>query len=234
MAPADPVAAPEHELSSKHFSWIDILRLAAMGAIVLVVVWILCTHSEWFRDPRRVRDEILSWGDWGPVVFILAFSIGPSFLIPGFIMIVAGGLAFGPLWGAIYSIVGANIGAVIAFGAGRALGRSLVERSIGKRFDSLLQRIARNGFQIILYLRLLIPIVPYTALNLVAGVSRIEFRDYFMGSLLGLIPGTILFAYLGSSLWHPLSFGFFVAVGLIMVCLACGEFYRRHSALKME
>jgi len=145
-------------------------------------------------------------------------------------MTMAGGLAFGALRGSVYSLLGANAGALIAFAAGRFLGRSFVEHLVGARFEKLLAKIGRHGFQIIFYLRL-VPLIPYNALNLLAGASPITFRDYFWASAIGMVPGTILFAFLGDALWHPTSRRFFLALALIMVCFAGGELARRRGWL---
>jgi uncharacterized membrane protein YdjX (TVP38/TMEM64 family) len=190
----------------------------------------LWDHSEWFENPRLVKVEVLAWGIWGPVVYMLLYAVGPSFLVPGAVMTIAGGLAFGAMRGAVYSLLGAEAGALVAFAAGRFLGRSFVQRVVGGRFEKLLTRIGRHGFQIIFYLRL-VPLIPYNALNLLAGASPITFRDYFWASAIGMVPGTILFAFLGDALWHPASPRFFLALGLIAVCFAGGELARRRRWL---
>ncbi|MGO9607524.1 MAG: TVP38/TMEM64 family protein [Candidatus Binataceae bacterium] len=210
-----------------------ILKIAIIAILVGGSVWLLLDHSEWFRDPKQVKIEVVQWGVWGPVVYMLLYAVGPSFLVPGAVMTIAGGLAFGTLWGSLYSLIGADVGAIVAFGAGRFLGRSFVENVVGKRFHVLLGRIAQHGFQIILYLRM-VPVIPYNALNLLAGASPITFRDYFWASMVGMVPGTILFAFLGDALWHPLSPRFFLALGLIAVSVGCGELWRRRSAVKVE
>ncbi len=208
------------------------LRLAIIVVLVGGSLWLLLAHSEWFRDPKAVKVEVLAWGVWGPVIFMLMYAVGPSFLVPGAVMTIAGGLGFGTFWGAIYSLIGANVGALVAFGAGRFLGKSFVEGIVGERFHALLQKIAKNGFHIIFYLRV-VPVIPYNALNLLAGASPIAFRDYFWASVIGMIPGTILFAFLGDALWHPLSPKFLLALLLIGTSVGCGELYRRWSRVKL-
>jgi uncharacterized membrane protein YdjX (TVP38/TMEM64 family) len=148
-------------------------------------------------------------------------------------MTIAGGLAFGALWGAVWSMVGANLGAQLAFAAGRILGKNFVESLIGRRFRDFVNRLVRNGFFVFLYLRI-VPIIPYNALNLLAGASPITFNDYFWASLIGMIPGTILFAFLGDALWHPTSPRFFLAVAMILCCFAAGEMYRRTRRIPIE
>jgi uncharacterized membrane protein YdjX (TVP38/TMEM64 family) len=190
-------------------------------------------HSEWFRDPKLVKVQVLQWGVWGPLVFMVLYAVGPSFLVPGAVMTIAGGLAFGTVWGSAYSLIGGDAGALIAFAAGRFLGKSFVEQIVGERFHSTLQKIAKHGFQIIFYLRM-VPVIPYNALNLLAGASPIAFRDYFWATMIGMVPGTILFAFLGDALWHPLSPKFLLALLLIAVSVGCGELYRRWSRVKID
>jgi len=211
----------------------NLLRMAVLLLLVGGSAYLLLIHLNWFEDPRSVKHEVLTWGVWGPIAYMLLFAVGPSFLVPGAVMTIAGGLAFGAVWGALWSLVGAYLGALIAFGAGRFLGRSFVERVIGERLRRMGERIARNGFYVILYLRL-VPVIPYNALNLLAGASPIIFRDYFWASIIGMLPGTVLFAFLGDALWHPASPRFFIAIALILSCFLAGEFFRRYRAISIE
>jgi uncharacterized membrane protein YdjX (TVP38/TMEM64 family) len=208
---------------------LNILRVAILCIFVGCTIYILAAHRGWFDDPSLVKSEVLSWGVWGPIVYVLLYAIGPSFLIPGAVMTIAAGLAFGMWWGAIWSLVGANAGAIVAFGAGRFLGRSFVERTMGIRLRRLLNRLERNGFYLTLYLRL-VPIIPYNAFNLMAGASPIKFKDYLWASAVGMIPGTVLFALLGDSLWNPGSPRFFIILALIACCFVSVEAYRRRRA----
>jgi uncharacterized membrane protein YdjX (TVP38/TMEM64 family) len=209
--------------------WLSIVKVAVIALLVGGSVWLLLAHSEWFRDPASVKVEVKQFGLWAPLVFMLLYAVGPSFLVPGAVMTIAGGLAFGTVWGSLYSMVGADVGAVVAFGAGRFLGKSFVQRVVGERFHEMLAKIAKHGFQIIFYLRV-VPVIPYNALNLLAGASPISFRDYLWASMIGMVPGTILFAFLGDALWHPLSPKFFLALLLIAASVGCGELWRRLSA----
>jgi uncharacterized membrane protein YdjX (TVP38/TMEM64 family) len=211
---------------------LSVLRAALLIILIGGSAYLMYAHSEWFANPRTLKIEVMAWGVWGPIAYILLYAVGPSFLVPGAVMTIAGGLTFGALWGALWSLVGAELGALIAFGAGRFLGRGFVERIVGSRFHHLCERLARAGFYIILYLRL-VPLIPYNALNLLAGASPISFQDYFWASAIGLIPGTILFAFLGDALWHPATPRFFVAIGLILCCFAGGEAYRRWKSVPL-
>ena len=224
---------PPEETVNAGFTFLDFVKIAAIVAIVVVCGWLLWAHTEWFRDPQTIKREVVQWGIWGPIIYMLLYAVGPSFLVPGAVMTIAAGLAFGTGWGSVYSLIGADVGAVVAFGAGRWLGKSFVERIVGERFHEVLRKIARNGFQIIFYLRM-VPVIPYNALNLLAGASPIKFKDYFWASMIGMVPGTILFAFLGDALWHPMSPRFFLAILLIGLSVLCGEIWRRWSKIGVE
>jgi uncharacterized membrane protein YdjX (TVP38/TMEM64 family) len=232
MAAGKPIPKFEPEIVQKASRVLDVLKIAILAAMVLGSGWLLWVHQEWFRDPHLIKQEVVAWGAWGPVVYILLYAVGPSFLVPGFVMTIAAGLAFGTLWGSVWSLIGADLGALIAFAAGRFLGKDFVQRAVGLRFRDMIDKIARNGFIIIFYLRI-VPVIPYNFLNLLAGASPISFSDYFWASMIGMIPGTILFAFLGDALWHPTSPRFFVALGSIALCFGCGELYRRYSKMSL-
>jgi uncharacterized membrane protein YdjX (TVP38/TMEM64 family) len=208
------------------FHLLTVLKVALILLLIGATAYLFLTEEDLFRNPQLIKTQVLSWGAWGPLGFMLLYAFGPSLLVPGAVMTVAAGLAFGTVWGSVYSVVGADIGALIAFAAGRFLGKGFVTSMFSGRFGDVLDKIARNGFQIILYLRVF-PIIPYNALNLLAGASPIRFRDYFWASMIGMVPGTILFAFLGNELWHPTSPRFMLALALIAVSFACGELYRR-------
>jgi uncharacterized membrane protein YdjX (TVP38/TMEM64 family) len=213
--------------------WLNSIRVAGVALVVLGSAWLIVANPEWYGNPSHVRSQIMAWGIWAPAVFIVLYAVGPSFLLPGAVMTIAGGLAFGVLWGTIYSMIGANLGAIVAFGTGRFLGRSFTQRIVGERFTRLVDSIARNAFRIVFYLRI-VPVIPYNALNLLAGASPISFRDFFWASLLGMIPGTVVFAYLGDSLWDPFSLRFLAALAMLAACVGVGEAFRRWSAVKVE
>ena len=143
MAATSPIPTPEDQ--PRLLTPLGIVKIAIVLVMVGASVWLLWTHTEWFENPSLVKVEVLSWGIWGPVIYMLLYAVGPSFLVPGAVMTIAGGLAFGTLWGSIYSVLGADAGALIAFAAGRFLGRSFVQRVVGGRFEKLLAQIGRHG-----------------------------------------------------------------------------------------
>src|SRR5260370_17007000 len=93
----------------------NVMKIAIIALLVGGSIWLLMAHSEWFRDPKLVKVQVLQWGVWGPVVFMVLYAVGPSFLVPGAVMTIAGGLAFGTVWGSAYSLIGGDAGPLIPF-----------------------------------------------------------------------------------------------------------------------
>jgi phospholipase D1/2 len=105
-------------------------------------------------------------------------------------MILATAFAFGPLAGSAYSLLGCLLAAVITYAVGRILGRDKVRRLAGSRLDRVNRRLADHSLVTMLTVRLL-PIAPYTVVNIVAGAFHIRFRDFVFGTILGMAPGIL-------------------------------------------
>jgi uncharacterized membrane protein YdjX (TVP38/TMEM64 family) len=120
--------------------------------------------------------------------------------IPGSLLTLAAGFAFGVVTGTVAVSLGSIAGASAAFWAGRTLVRGLIEEKVARtpRFRALDQAVAERGFKIVLLTRLS-PVFPFTLLNYAFGLTRVRFRDYFFASWIGMLPGTVMYVYLGSA-----------------------------------
>ncbi|MDR4506553.1 MAG: TVP38/TMEM64 family protein [Candidatus Scalindua sp.] len=136
---------------------------------------------------------------WGPPVFIIIYGIGSVFALPGSLLTLCGGAIFGVVWGSFYNILASNLGATLAFLMARYFGRDFVARLMNGRIESFDEKVAGHGFRFIFTLRL-IPLVPFNGLNFGSGLSRIKYRDYLLGSVLGMLPGTFIYTYFADAL----------------------------------
>lgn len=98
-------------------------------------------------------------------------------------------MVFGPLAAFVYALSGSLTGAILGFGIGRSLGRDAVRRLAGARLNALSRRLAERGVLAVMAVRI-VPVAPFTMVNLVAGASHIRLRDLVAGTLLGMAPGT--------------------------------------------
>ena len=126
----------------------------------------------------------------GAWLFLSVATLSLMLGVPATPVVVAAGLLFG-IWTGFSVAYGAlTLAALLGFVTGHFLGTEALRRLAGKRLDQLSRHLARRGILTVFSLRL-IPLAPFTVVNLVAGASRIRFRDFLVGSLAGLAPGTI-------------------------------------------
>ncbi|MBI3995474.1 MAG: TVP38/TMEM64 family protein [Nitrospirae bacterium] len=182
-----------------------------------------------YVKPEAIRAAIQSVGPLAPVLYLLIYSIAPVFFVPGWIITIGGGLAFGAVWGTVLTVIGATIGATLAFFVARTMGRDFVARVLKEKFKTLNtidEQAATHGFQVIFFLRL-IPLVPFNVLDYVAGISKIGTRDYILATFLGIIPGTFAYVYLGSALTNIYSWKFALGIGLLVLLAVIPLLYKR-------
>lgn len=189
-----------------------LVGVVAAGTIVFLVVGL--------PSQDAVAQLIEDAGLLAPVVFVVVYAGLTVLLFPGAILTAAGGAVFGVVAGTLLAVVAATLGAVAAFLVGRRLGRAQVERVAGRRMGRLDDWIRRRGFLAVLYARLL-PVLPFNALNYIAGVTGVSTRNYSLATAIGIVPGTFAYAALGSTLRDPTSPEFLGALALVVV-LAVG------------
>lgn len=132
------------------------------------------------------------------LAFVFAYALATAFSIPGgAVLTVLGGFLFGTLFGTFYVVTGATLGAVAVFLAARtALGDSLRKR-VGGTLKRMETGFRENALSYLLVLRL-IPIFPFWLVNLVPAFLGVSLRTYLIGTILGIIPGTFVYASLGN------------------------------------
>jgi uncharacterized membrane protein YdjX (TVP38/TMEM64 family) len=165
---------------------------AVVGVVLVIVVGrelpvLLPQFTQW----------VASLGAWGPIAFIAGYSVAPVIFAPAFVLTIAGGAIFGFVEGVIYVMIGATIGATLAFLTGRYLARQFVEGLLTRDPRLLLidRAVERNGFKLVALLRMC-PAVPFVLLNYALGISRVRLVDYVAGSI-GMLPVVAMYVYSG-------------------------------------
>jgi len=145
----------------------------------------------------RFTQWVASLGAWGPLAFIAGYSIAPVIFAPAFLLTIAAGAIFGFVKGVIYVMIGATIGATLAFLTGRYLARQFVEGLLTRDPRLLLidRAVERHGFRLVALLRMS-PAVPFVLLNYVLGLSRVRLVDYVAASI-GMLPVVAMYVYTG-------------------------------------
>ncbi len=179
------------------------MRVAAFALIVAGLAWGLAALGVDLTriTPERVRAFVLSFGMWAPAIYLATYG-QPLVPLPASVMTITGGLAFGPLWGTLAALAGATTRACGQFGIARLLGRDAVAKLLRGRAASLNARLGRNSFKTVLLIRL-IPNFPFDVQNYWVGCTQVRFIPFAFATVLGLIPWSIAFVYLGYSLTDP-------------------------------
>ncbi|HEY9693192.1 MAG TPA: TVP38/TMEM64 family protein [Oculatellaceae cyanobacterium] len=153
-------------------------------------------------NPQAILRNALQWidslGAIGAIAFIAIYIIATIAFFPGSILTLGAGVVFGVVLGSLYVFIGAIIGATAAFLVGRYLVRSWVDNKIAAnhKFQAIDRGVAKEGLKIVLLTRLS-PIFPFNLLNYAFGITGVSLKDFVIGSL-GMIPGTIMYVYIGS------------------------------------
>jgi uncharacterized membrane protein YdjX (TVP38/TMEM64 family) len=167
------------------------LLLAALATgIVLALV-----HRELLTVPE-LRRFVASLGPWGPIVFMVIYTIAPALFVPGLPLDLAAGLLFGPVWGTVYTMIGATAGATVAFLVARTIARDWVERRLPKRLARVKAGVDAEGWRFVALTRL-IPIIPFNFLNYVLGLTKIGLVPYVAATFVFMLPATAAYVYAG-------------------------------------
>jgi len=176
------------------------LCIVALGLLLLVLAWRFSPLAV-LATPDVVTEalEDFARGPWQPVVVLLAFIGGGLVLFPVTILIAATAVAFGPWLGFVYGTVGALASALLTYALGARLGKESLRDLLGPRLNRIRERIREQGVIAIASIRL-VPLAPFTIVNLVAGASEIRLSDYMLGTFIGMLPGLIAMSALGHQL----------------------------------
>jgi len=162
--------------------------------LAAAIAWAIANRHRF--DVAAVMQEFAGLGDWAPLAFVGLYVVATIIFLPGSILGLAGGALFGPLWGSVYTLLGATIGATLSFLAARYVASDWVAARAGGRLKQLIEGVEAEGWRFVAFVRL-VPIFPFNLLNYALGLTRIRLADYVLASLVCMTPGTIAYTYLG-------------------------------------
>ncbi len=180
---------------------IVIILVAVLASLGLLWQW-LAMHDA--LTPQRlleVAQYTLAWRDtpWAVLVVMGVYAGASLVMFPLSILVAVTGMLFGPLWGFVHALAGTLLASVVTYWVGHRLGRDALLRHGGQRLNGLAKHLAGRGIRTMTVINLL-PLAPFTLTNMMAGAFHLRFRDYMLGSLLGIIPGLLGVTLLSSQL----------------------------------
>ncbi len=208
---------------------VALLTLAGLWRFTPLGQWADPAHlAAWFEP---LRQSLLA-----PPAVIVGFVVGGLVMLPVTALIAATALGFGPWYGFLYALAGTLASAVVTYGAGKWLWRDTLRRLAGARLNRLSRQLDRQGVLVIAAVRL-VPIAPFTVVNLVAGSSGIRFRNFIMGTLIGMAPGMFVLSLLADrvaqAVREPTVLSVLAAIGVTLLLVAISLAARRLARKKI-
>lgn len=184
-----------------------VLQATALGMLLLLCALFaaaLYFGTRYGLSVQTIEDSIQSMGAWG-VMGSIGLMVLHSFVpFPAEFLAIANGMVYGPVWGTVITWTGAMLGAFLAFGLARALGRPFVAMMVARKdWDLLDEWAAMRGGRLVLISRL-IPVIAFNLINYAAGLTRITYWKFIWATGLGILPMTILMVWMGAEM-HALS-----------------------------
>ncbi|MGB5623960.1 MAG: VTT domain-containing protein [Gammaproteobacteria bacterium] len=207
-----------------------LLRLSLAGAALvgLILLWHITPLAE-LTDPETLAARIGAWrGEpWAVPVLLLVFVVGSLIAFPVSALIILTAMLLGPWQGFLCALFGSMAGASASYGLGAILGRRVVDDLLGKFRHSVDRSLQNNGIAAAALLRV-VPVAPFTVVNVLLGSSSLRFGDYMIGTLIGMGPGIAVISFLGDRLreaWRhpdPGNVAMLVLAVLVWVAFAIG------------
>ncbi|MBI5248740.1 MAG: FAD-containing oxidoreductase [Desulfomonile tiedjei] len=192
--PADELKMNASRIGERGYTRVILLPFIASGLIITL----------FFLPIRQYLIAALEWtqglGVWGPIFLAGIYVLAAVLFLPGSVLTLGAGFLFGVPEGLLTVWIGANLGAFAAFLVGRTIAREWVAQKVkgNAKFAAIDDALGREGFKVVLLLRLS-PVFPFDFLNYALGLTKVSFRNYALASLIGMLPGTLMYVYFGSA-----------------------------------
>ncbi len=177
-----------------------ILIIATVLFAAAILLWRYTPLAEW-ANPERVAEWMAQVRNspWSPLIVIAAFVVGGLVMFPLTLLIAATAIVFPAGVAVALSITGGMANAIILYVIGRSAMRETVTRAFEEYVEKLRAALDRSGIIAVAAIRM-VPLAPFTLVNLAAGAINVRFRDYSLGTLLGILPGTTALTAFGRQL----------------------------------
>ncbi|MCG6964995.1 MAG: VTT domain-containing protein [Chromatiaceae bacterium] len=175
------------------------LQRGLLAAVLIGAIGLAFAYRD-LVDVATLEEWVAGAGPAGPLLFMALYAIATVLFLPGSVLTLTGGALFGPLWGTLYNLIGATLGAALAFLVARYLASDWVQARLAGgtrgRIERLVKGVEAEGWRIVAFTRL-VPLFPFNLLNYALGLTRIPFLHYLIASFVCMLPGALAYTYLG-------------------------------------
>ncbi|MDO9413041.1 MAG: VTT domain-containing protein [Pseudolabrys sp.] len=222
--PEKPIGAEEFVsnmfggfVPARNFSTVLKVVLAGVVIVMLALIWQFVPLAR----PDAVREMLadLNGNTFAPLIVVGAFIVAGSLMFPVTVLIAATAAAFGPWLGFAYAGIGALASALVTYGIGAALGKRTLRNLLGPKLNRVRQSVAKRGVIAVAAIRL-VPVAPFTVVNLAAGASSIPVFDYMVGTFIGMLPGMIMISAVGNQFARIMTNPTALDLGLLAAAVA--------------
>jgi len=169
-------------------------RLLLLVGLAAAVLWVALNRDR--LDLEALDAWLSGLGLLAPLTYLGLYAVGTIAFLPGALFALAGGALFGPVWGSLLNLVGATIGASLAFLIARYLAGDWVAGRTGGRLKRLIEGVDAEGWRFVAFVRL-VPLFPFNLTNYALGLTRVRFVPYVITSFICMAPGAIAYTWLG-------------------------------------
>ncbi len=204
---------------------------AFLATVLCIAITVAAFQGIRGIEPEQIQGGLQAAGVWAPLAYVLLYIVATILLLPSTALNLAGGAIFGFGWGLLWTTIAAVVAAIATFAFSRGIGREAVAKRLSERWQLMDAEVQRGGMFYIFALRLL-PLMPYGIVNFAVGLTSVRFRDYFIGTCLGTVPGILPFVLMGSSGVTAIQKGeilpLLVSLALMGLLVAGATWYRRY------
>lgn len=196
--------------------------------IILLTIAFFLIYKTFLSDitAQSIRDWVTGFGTLAPIAYILLWVVLPVFFFPVPILALAGGISFGLWMGTVYTLIGAVFNSSLMFWLAKVLAKDMVNKYLEKKmpekwWDRFMKADGKESFLIVFICRL-IPAMPYNVINYGAGLTNIPFSKYTIATIIGILPGTVIFLNVGDKILDIGSPEFLISI-LLLILLTLGS-----------
>lgn len=195
------------------------IAFVALVLLALALAWRFTGLAD-AAMAERVRDFLAAHahGPWGPAMVVAVFLLGSLVSFPVTILILATAATFGPVKGGLCSALGIAVSAPVTYWIGIRFGQDALVRLLGARWEPVRERLRNRGVLAVAAIRVL-PLAPFSLINLAAGASGIRFVDFLLGTMLGMLPGLVVVSAMGDRIVAIVSDPSLTQIGLFALCV---------------
>lgn len=198
-----------------------ILKYILMFGLIILLIYIISKFNINRRhiSARKIKHYVEGYGNLSFIVLMLIYAIKPFVMIfPTWTLGVVSGAIYGSFWGFFVSLVGCFISATVGYYVAKFLGRDFVVKFIGGKFNHIDQTLKKDGFKILLLMRLPV-IFPYDALSLACGLTSIKYRDFILASVLGVMPEMFAYNFFGNSMGNDCYKQIYIPITIMVILI---------------